>query len=90
MALYIIGPALLTLSVLSSLELAAADDDMCHSLCMLFAQPASGILYSGVNLVCHYLSVDGPLLSGNDQSLSVRTDVAFIKPLICERHVCNF
>ena len=43
----------MSLSVLSSCELGAAAEDMCHGLCMLLAQPAFWILHSVVDLVCH-------------------------------------
>ena len=75
---------------LYTIELAAAAGDMSHGLCVLLAQPASGILHSVVDLVCHCSGVEGLLLRGHDQSLGVCSDVAFIKPLICEGHVWNF
>ena len=53
----------------------------------LLAQPASGILHSVVNIVCHCPGVKGLLLSCLDQGLGVRSDVAFIEPLICTGHV---
>ena len=79
-----------SLSVLGPCELAAATDDMCHRFCMLLAQPASGILHNLVDLVCHCTGVEGLLLSCHDQSLGVRSGVAFVKPLICAGNVCNF
>ena len=63
---------------------------MSHGVCMLLAQPASGILHSVVDLVCHCSGVEGLLLRGHDQSLGVCSDVAFIKSLICVGNVCNF
>ena len=36
----------MSFSVLGPCELAATTDDMCHSFCMLFAQPTSWILRS--------------------------------------------
>ena len=81
----------MSLSVSGPCKLAAAaDDDMRHGLCMLLAQPASGIFYSVVDLVFHCPGVKGPLLSCHDQSFGVRFDVAFIEPLICAGHVCDF
>ena len=90
MALYIIEATLLSFSVLGPYKLAATTGDMCHGFCTLFAQPASWILHSVVDLVCHCPGVESLLLSCHDQSLGVCFDVAFIKPLICAGHVCNF
>ena len=53
-------------SVLGPRELVAATDDLCHGICMLLAQPASGILHSVVDLVCHCLIVERLLLSCHD------------------------
>ena len=78
------------LHVLGPCKLAAAAGDMSSGFCMLFAQPESGILHSVVELVCHCPGVEGLLLNCHDQSLIVCSDVAFIEPLICEGHVCNF
>ena len=61
----------MSLSVLGPCEFAAATGDMCHGFCMLFAQPASWILHSVVDLACHCPGVEGLLLSCNDQSLGV-------------------
>ena len=77
-------------SVLGSCKLDAAADDMCYGLCMLLAQPASGILHSVVDFVCHCPGVEGLFLSCHDQSLGFRSDVAFFEPLICMGHVRNF
>ena len=74
----------------SPCKLAAATDDMCHSLCMLLTLPASGILHSVVDLVCHCPGVEGLLLSCHDKILDVCSDVAFIEQLICAGYVCNF
>ena len=68
----------MSLSVISSWELAAVVDDMCHGPLMLLAQPASGIVHSMVDLVCHCPGVRNLLFSCYDQSLSVCSDVAFI------------
>ena len=80
----------MSLSVPGSCELAAAADDMCHGFRTLLAQPASGILHSVLDLVCHCPGVEGLLLSCYDQSFGVRSDVAFIEPLICASQVWNF
>ena len=82
--------ATLFFSVIGPCELAAAADDMRHGLCMSFAQPTFGIMHSVVDHVCHCPGVEGQLLSSHDQSIDVRFDVAFIEPLICAGHVCNF
>ena len=89
MILYTFEATLLSFSVIGPCELAAAADDMRHGLCMLLAQPTFGMLHSVVDLVCHWPGVEGLLLSSHDQSLDVRSDVAFIEPLICAAHVCN-
>ena len=92
MTLYTIEATLLCLwvySVLVSL-LHLLMIDMCHGFCMLLAQPASGILHSAVDLVCHCLGVESLLLSCHEQSFGVCSDVVFIEPLICAGHVCNF
>ena len=68
----------MSLSVLGSCELAAAAEDMCHSFCMLLAQPASGIFHSVVNLVCHCLGVESLFLSCHEQSFGVRSDVVLL------------
>ena len=87
---YYWGHTVVSLSVFNPCELATAAGDMCHGFCMLFAQPASWILHSVVDRVCHCPGVEGLLLSCHDQSLGVCPDVAFIEPLICTGHVCNF
>ena len=87
---YYWGHIVVSFSEFGPCELAATAGDKCHSFCMLLAQPASGILHSVVDLVCHCPGVKGLLLSYHDQSLGFCTDVAFIKPLMCEGHVCNF
>ena len=74
----------MSLSALGPCELAATAGDMCHGFCMLLAQPASWILHSVVDLVCHCPGVEGLLLSRHDQSFGVCSDVAFIEPLICK------
>ena len=58
-------------SGLGSCKFAAAADDMCHCLCMLVAQPESGILRSVVDLLCHCSGVEGLFFSCHDQSLVV-------------------
>ena len=80
----------MSLGVLGPCELAADADDMCHGLCMLLVQTASGRLQSVVHLVRHCPGVESLLLSCLDKSLGVHSDVAFIEPLICAGHVCNF
>ena len=47
-------------------EFAAAADNMCQSVCMLLAQPASEIFHGVVDLVSDCLGVEGLLLSCND------------------------
>ena len=89
-AVYYRPHIVVSLCVLGPCELAAAAGDMSHGLCMLLAQPASGILHSVVDLVCHCPGVEGLLLSCHDQSLGVCSGVAFIEPLICTGHVCDF
>ena len=80
----------MSLCVLGPCELVAAADDMCHGFSMLLAQSASEILHSMVDLVCHCPDVEDFLLRCHKQSLSVHSDAAFIEPLVCESHVCNF
>ena len=80
----------MSIIVLSPCELAAAADVMCHGLYVVLAQPASRILHSVIDLVCHCSSAEGLLMSSHDQSLGVRSNVAFIKPLICAGHVYDF
>ena len=87
---YYSGHIVVSLSVLSPSELAAATGDMCHGFYMLFAQPASWILHSVVDFVCHCSGVESLFLSCHDQGLGVRSDAAFIEPLIRTGHVCNF
>ena len=91
-ALYTIEASLLSLNVnvLGSCELAAVADGMCHGFCMLFAQPASGILHSVVDLICHCPGVEKVHLSCHDQSHGVCSEVAFIEPLIFASHTCDF
>ena len=90
MALYTIEVTLLRLCVLSFCKLAADAADMRHSLFMLLEQLAFGIMQSVVDPVCHCHGVESLLLSCHDQSLGVCSSVAFIEPLICVGHVCNF
>ena len=80
----------MSLNVLGPCELAAAADEIGHGFCVFFAQPASEILNTLVDLVCHCPGVEGLLLSCHDQSLGVHSDVAFIEKLICVGYVCNF
>ena len=68
MALYTIKATLLCLSVAG---------DVCQGFCLLFAQPASWVLHSVVDIVLHCPGVHGLLLSCHDQSLCVCSDVAF-------------
>ena len=63
---YYWGHLVVSLSGLGSCEFAAVADDMCHCLCKLLAQPASGILHSVVDLVCHCPGVEDLLLSCHD------------------------
>ena len=87
---YYWGHLVVSLSVLSPCDLAAAADDMCHGLCMLNAQAASEILHSVVDLVCHCPEAESLLLNYHDQSLGVCSDVAFIEPLTCAGHIRDF
>ena len=80
----------MSLSAIISCKLAAAVGDMFPGLCMLLAQPTYRILHSVVDSVCHCTGVESLLLSCHDQNLSVRSDVAFIEPLIYSGHVCDF
>ena len=79
----------MSFNVLGPCELAAAADEIGHGFCVFFAQPASEILNTLVDLVGHCPGVEGLLLSCHEQSLGVCANVAFIKPLICVGHVCN-
>ena len=80
----------MSLSVIGPCKFAADADDMLHGFCMFFAQPASAILCSMVDLACHCPGVESLLLTCHDQSLGIRSDVAVIEPLICVGHVCDF
>ena len=57
--LHTIEATLLCFSVLGPCKLDVFAVDMCHGFCILFAQPASWILHSVVDLVCHYPGVEG-------------------------------
>ena len=71
-SVYYSGHIVVSLILLGPCKLDEAADNMCNGFCMLFVQPASGILHSVVDLVCHCPGVDSLLLSCHDQSLGVR------------------
>ena len=68
-SVYYSGNIVMSLSVLGFCELAAVADYMCQGFCMLFAQPASWILHSVVDLVCHCPGVESLLLSAMIRAL---------------------